>query len=90
LLRFFEWSNLEYKDAVKGHAALAVTAEEIQLKNLVQAHKDINSRNATAAIDNIFAVLDWGFKDVHSELAKLLEANKAKVGSNSTINATIK
>jgi hypothetical protein len=49
-------------NAIKGHAALAITAEEIQLKNLVQSHKDINSGNATAAIDNILAVLDWEFK----------------------------
>jgi hypothetical protein len=26
-------------NAIKGHAALAVSAEEIKLKNLVQAHK---------------------------------------------------
>jgi formate/nitrite transporter FocA (FNT family) len=54
--------------------ALAVTEEEIELKNLVQARKDLNSGNATAAIDNILLILEWEFKDVHPALAKLLES----------------
>jgi hypothetical protein len=54
--------------------AFAVTEEEIELKNLVQARKDLNSGNATAAIDNILLILEWEFKDVHPALAKLLES----------------
>src|SRR5215213_4871531 len=54
--------------------ASAVTEEEIELKNLVQARKDLNSGNATAAIDNISLILEWEFKDVHPALAKLLES----------------
>jgi len=41
-------------------------------------------------MDNILAVLDWKFKEVHPELAKLLEANKTKVASNSTITDLVK
>ena len=74
--------------------ASAVTEEEIELKNLVQARKDLNSGNATAAIDNILLILEWEFKDVHPALAKLLESrvgnmtapsgNATSPGSNTT------
>ena len=74
--------------------ASAVSEEEIELKNLVQARKDLNSGNATAAIDNILLILEWEFKDVHPALAKLLESrvgnmtapsgNATSPGSNTT------
>lgn len=52
----------------------AQTAAQIESKNLVAAHKNLQTGNTTGAINNILSILDWEFKEVHPQLEKQFQA----------------
>ena len=48
----------------------AQTAAQVEEKNLLAAHKNLQTGNTTGAINNILSALDWQFKEFHPRLMK--------------------
>jgi hypothetical protein len=52
----------------------AQTAAQIELKNLVAAHKNLQTGNTTGVLNNILSILDWQFKELHPQLEQQFKA----------------
>ena len=52
----------------------AQTTAQIEAKNLVAAHKNLQTGNNTGVLNNILTILDWQFKELHPKLEQQFQA----------------